>query len=202
MTTTRSTFLLNAVRRRTTRLDEWELAKAGVGGKGGGTSASGKTGKRGKSADKRQREGMYVDAQQQQLHQQMTVEGQEIRSGLVIERLGDRLLIEPDDDNNDDSSSKLICSQRSRLCNNLIVVGDKVDFFAFDVDTEKQDNKSDPEFESESESDAKERKAASGFGTFVVIFFPSSFLVCDVSLSLCVCVSLSLSLDLLLSATT
>ena len=65
----------------------------------------------------------------------LQTEGRDVKTGLVIERFGDRLLIEPDNN----PQKKLLCSQRSRLCEDLIVVGDKVNFFEFE-DTDARDD--------------------------------------------------------------
>ena len=114
---------LYAVRHRTTRLNEWEM--------GGGKNKTKKTkekGKKGKGAEA-PKNGRTEDSQSPLY----LTQGKVIEEGLVIERLGDRLLIRPDKD----PARKMICSQRSRLCDATIVVGDRVDFFEFDNDNEK-----------------------------------------------------------------
>lgn len=110
-----SNFALSAVRKRTTRLDKWDIAKKGS------SSSSAKRKKGGKSS-----QGLVRGKGEE--GEALSAEGRDVKSGLVIERLGDRLLVQPEDDPGD----KLLCSQRSRLCESLVVVGDKVDFFEFE----------------------------------------------------------------------
>lgn len=66
--------------------------------------------------------------------------GQTLHAGLVIERHGDRLVVETKPSQilpggttaNEGESSTIVCSQRSSLCDTTIVVGDVVDFFYLD----------------------------------------------------------------------
>lgn len=112
-------FVLQAVRKRTSRLSDWELSK------NSGSSAKKKKGKNAVKESSRDKEAN---------NEMLSADGRDIKSGLVIERLGDRLLIEPEEN----PQNKLLCSQRSRLCEALVVVGDKVDFFEFE-DTDAED---------------------------------------------------------------
>ena len=108
-----SNFALASIRKRTTRLDKWDVAK------------------KGSNVSKRKKVGKFSQESGwggKEESEALSAEGRDVKNGLVIERLGDRLLIEPEDA----PGNKLLCSQRSRLCEALVVVGDKVKFFEFE----------------------------------------------------------------------
>ena len=139
---------LGAVRRRATRLNEWEMDRQGrKGEKKVRVKGKGKSKKGGISKDDIEEKDMDL------------AWGKDIQAGLVIERLGDRLLIQPDKD----PARNMICSQKSRLCDATVVVGDRVDFFEFDDD--KEDNTS-PSLSGDSIPSVQlvEKKASSAYG--------------------------------------
>ena len=106
---------LSAVRQRTSKLNEWEMGIHGI---------------KGSKKFKRKGNVKKISIPDPEVRNMDLAQGKDIQEGLVIERLGDRLLIQPDKD----PMRNIICSQRSRLCDATIVVGDRVDFFEFGAD--------------------------------------------------------------------
>ena len=119
---------LSAVRHRTTRLNNWEI-------EGQGKKRPKRTKGQGKGKGKKVG---IPDLHERDVN---LAQGKEIQNGLVIERLGDRLLIQP----YKDPVRSIICSQRSRLCDATVVVGDRVDFFEFEGDKDAENSEASQE---------------------------------------------------------
>jgi len=123
---------LSVVRRKPVRLEEWETKngskkpKNNAGSNGSSISSS--------SSSRRRRGLAEIGAGDDESEADNKVrikafQGHEEQTGLVIERQGDRLLVQMKD------GVRIVCSQRAKLCDSTIVVGDVVDFFIMPQNT-------------------------------------------------------------------
>lgn len=107
---------LFAIRRRPTKLKDWEVMGDGNQGKEGKSSGSGK--KR-INNDQSQHE-----SSTETVSNAGELLGLDLKQGLVLERYGDRLLVELEN-----TAEPIVCCQRSKMSDATIVVGDMVDLF-------------------------------------------------------------------------
>ncbi len=138
-----------AVRNRPGRLDEWETK----GGKSSKANAN-KNLKRKKFDNGKKRGNKAVMNDKNEVDAVKTViasaefadkdpyKSKEPLIGLVIERLGDRLLVQPEpyanNGGNKNTIKPILCSQRASLCDDALVVGDRVDYYDLAMDDAKR----------------------------------------------------------------